>query len=137
MAVIVETAMGQDLDLGVDTTEKTHPSGGKIPGHQISLTTFSTNGAGGAATTQAWNPLDVLTSSETISNGSSAKTTVTIPGAALGDFALASFDKDIKGMTLRASVKAANTVEIVLVNNSGAGQAIDTGTLKVLVFKVR
>jgi hypothetical protein len=137
MAVIVETAMGQDLDLGTEATEKTHPGGGKVPGHQISLTTFSTAGASGMGVTQAWDPQDVLTASQTISNGSSAKTTVTVSGAALGDFALASYDKDLKGMTLRASVKSANTVEVVMANNSGAGQDPDSGNVKVLVFKVR
>ena len=128
--IVVETWMAEDLDLGTDTTSKTHAVGGSIPGHQISLSTFSTAGASGTASSATWDP-------STVSNGASTSTTVTVAGAALGDFCLVSFSLDLQGAILTAYVSSANTVTVNLANLSGASLNLSSGTVKVLVFKTR
>lgn len=72
-----------------------------------------------------------------ISNGSSVTTTVTVDGAALGDpvvgCALSTIDEG--GWAWRADVTAADTVTVVLVNNTGGGIDLATGDLTVQVLK--
>jgi hypothetical protein len=130
VSIVVETLMGQDLELGTSTTSKTHPGGGTLSGHQISLSTFSTVGAAGSATTATWDPGNIV-------SGGSASTTVTVTGAALGDFAIASFSLDLQGMVAHAYVSAADTVTVVLNNLSGGALNLASGTLKILAFKTR
>jgi hypothetical protein len=130
MAIIVESWMGEDLDLGVGATSKTHASGGTLPGHQISLSTFSVAGASGNASSAVWDP-------GTIANGGSESTTIDVPGAALGDFAIASFSLDLQGLGTHAYVSAPNVVTVLLMNLSGGVVNLSSGTLKVLVFETR
>jgi hypothetical protein len=131
MAIVIETWMAEDLDLGVGDVVKTHQSGGTIDGHGISLSTFSRKGAAGVADTTTWDPA-------AIDSGSSVTTTVTVAGAALGDFVLASLNIDLQGLIMNAYVSAENTVTVVLSNLTGTpGLNIGSGTLKVLVFATR
>ena len=131
MAIVVETAMAQDLDLGVGAVTKTHQSGGVLHGHGISLSTLSTKGASGESETATWDPAG-------IDSGRSVTTTVTVQGAALGDLVVASFSLDLQGLIMTAYVSSANTVTVVLANlTATAGLNIGSGTLKVLVFKTR
>ena len=130
MAVIVETAMAEDLDLGTSDTEKTHPGGGKVPGHQISISTFATVGASGTGHTDTWDP-------GAIASASSASTTITVPGAALGDFVMTSFSLSLQGLMMNGDVSAANTVTVKIYNNTGGSVNLASGTIKVLVFKAR
>jgi hypothetical protein len=132
MAIIVETWMAQDLVLGTGAVVKTHPGGGSLPGHAISLSSFSTVGAAGTGTEFAWTAL------LSIDSGSFQSVDVTVAGAELGDFALVSFDLDTEDMQLTAQVTAANTVTCTFYNLFT--QAVDLGTggtLKVLAFKTR
>jgi hypothetical protein len=62
-------------------------------------------------------------------------TTVTVTGAALGDFALASFSLDLQGITVSAYVSAANTVSVRFQNESGGTLDLASGTLKARVWK--
>ena len=127
MAIIVERIMAQDIELGTSTTSKTHPGGGTLNGHQVSL---STVGASGSADTETWNPGEIATKS-------SSTTTVTVSGAALGDFVLCSFSLALSGLMLNGYVSAANTVTVVLFNPTGASVDLASGTVKVLVFSTR
>lgn len=81
----------------------------------------------GAAT---WNPAS-------LTNGSTASTTVTVTGAALGDpvigCALTTIDES--GWDWKADVTAANTVSVVLTNNTGGTIDLASGTLTVQVLK--
>lgn len=62
-------------------------------------------------------------------------TTVTVAGAALGDFAIASFNKDLQGITVTAYVSAANTVSVSFQNESGGAVDLASGTLAVKIIK--
>jgi hypothetical protein len=59
---------------------------------------------------------------------------VTVPGAALGDLALASFGVDVADLHIDAQVTAANTVTLTIVNLTGAAVDLASTTVRVLVF---
>lgn len=67
--------------------------------------------------------------------GGQAVTTVSVPGAAVGDFALASFSIASPGLTITAFVSVADTVAVVLFNGTDSDVNMAAGTLRALVFK--
>jgi hypothetical protein len=75
-----------------------------------------------------WDPPDII-------NGSSAATTLTVGGAAVGDAVVASFSNALGGLALAAQVSAADTVEVRLLNNSGSAVNLASGTVRVRVIK--
>lgn len=82
----------------------------------------------------------VLTGSTTydppnLADGAGATTTVTVTGAAAGDFAQASFGGDTAGITITAWVSAANTVSVRFQNESGGTLDISSSTLRARVIK--
>lgn len=84
---------------------------------------------------------NVLTGSATydppsLGDAAGATTTVTVTGAALGDFALASFSLDLQGITVSAYVSGANTVSVRFQNESGGTLDLGSGTLRARVWKV-
>lgn len=70
-----------------------------------------------------------------LADGAGVTTTVTVTGAALGDFALASFSEALAGITLTAWVSAANTVSVRLQNESGGIVDLAESTLRARVYK--
>lgn len=70
-----------------------------------------------------------------LADGASATTTVTVTGAELGDFAKASFDNDLQGVTIAAWVSAADTVSVKFTNNTGGVIDLASGTLAARVEK--
>lgn len=70
-----------------------------------------------------------------VANGVQATTTVTVTGAALGDYADASMGLDLQGMRLTAYVSAADTVTAVLRNDTGGAVDLASGTLRAQVRK--
>ena len=83
------------------------------------------SGLSGSAT---WNPGSIATAGEEV-------TTVTVVGAALGDFALVSFSVDVADLQLDAHVTADNTVTCSLANVTGGAIDLGSGTLRVKVIK--
>ena len=69
-----------------------------------------------------------------IADGDEAAQEVTVTGAQLGDFAMASMSIDISDLMLTAAVTAANTVTCVLANNTGGAVDLSSGTLYVMVI---
>lgn len=69
-----------------------------------------------------------------IDDGNEVAVDVTVPGAKLGDFALASFSLDVADLALDANVTAANTVTAVLGNDTGGAINLASGTLRVKVI---
>lgn len=81
----------------------------------------------------------VLTGGKTYDAGSLVDaagelTTVSVPGAALGDFAMASLGVDVQGITVTAYVSAADTVTVRLQNESGGALNLASTTLAVCVL---
>ena len=64
-----------------------------------------------------------------IADGDEEAEEVTVTGAALGDFAVASMSIDITDLVLTAAVTAANTVTVSLSNDTGGAINLGSGTL--------
>jgi hypothetical protein len=120
----IDTALQEDLNVGTGTAEVRAPGGGVIVGTQIGIHSF---GRGQARASASWDPGSIAVGAET-------STTVTVTGAQLGDFVLASYSIDIQELTISASVSAADTVEVVLANNTSASVDLASGTVYVLVL---
>ena len=74
----------------------------------------------------SWNP-------SSIPDGGSATQTVTVTGAELGDYVhLVSLQTDLLGLTLTGYVSSANTVTVVLNNNTGGAVDLPNSTLRVV-----
>ncbi len=67
--------------------------------------------------------------------GAGVTTNVNVAGAALGDFARASFSLDLQGSTLTAWMSAANTVSVRFQNGTAGAIDLASGTLRVRVEK--
>ena len=78
----------------------------------------------GLTSSVAWTP-------GAITSGSQVTTTVTVAGAILGMSAQAAFSADIQGLIMTAYVSAANTVKVVLTNETGSTVTIGAGTVTV------
>jgi len=70
-----------------------------------------------------------------LADGTGATTTVTVTGAALGDFASSSFSLDLQGITVNEWVSAANTVSVRFQNETGGTIDLASGTLRARVDK--
>lgn len=68
-----------------------------------------------------------------LNDGDGVTTTVTVTGAALGDFAEASFSLDLQGITTTAWVSAADTVSVRFQNETGGTIDLGSGTLRARV----
>lgn len=68
-----------------------------------------------------------------IADGNEEVKEVTVPGAKLGDFALASLSIDVADLTLAAAVTAANTVTVQLGNWTGGAIDLASATVRVKV----
>jgi hypothetical protein len=79
--------------------------------------------------TKTWDPGSVADIAETT-------TTVTVTGAALGDVVTGlGFSLSLQGMKLTGYVSAANTVTVVLRNDTGGALDLASGTLRAVVEK--
>lgn len=65
-----------------------------------------------------------------LADGQGATTTVTVTGAAIGDFVDVSFSQDLQGIALTAWVSTANTVSVRFQNETGAPVDLASGTIK-------
>lgn len=78
---------------------------------------------------KTWDPASVA-------NGGEVNTTVAVTGAVVGNYVQASFSNDLQALTLTGYVSAADTVTVVLANNTGGAIDLASGTLKVRVTSV-
>ncbi len=86
----------------------------------------------------SWQTINTLAGSTTwdpsnLADGAGETTTVTVTGAALGDFAVASFSLDLQGITLTAWVSSANTVSVRAQNETTGAINLASGTLRAIV----
>ena len=68
-----------------------------------------------------------------LADGVGVTTTVTVPGAVLGDFVEASFSLDLQGIMVTAWVSSADTVSVRFQNESGGVLDLASGTLRVRI----
>lgn len=69
-----------------------------------------------------------------IADGDEVAGEITVTGAVLGDFVLASFSLDVADLVVAAAVTAANTVTYSILNNTGGAVDLASGTLRVRVL---
>lgn len=69
-----------------------------------------------------------------LADGAGTTTTVTVTGALVGDFAIASFGVDVAGITVTAYVSAADTVSVRVQNESGGTLDLASTTLRAIVL---
>jgi hypothetical protein len=125
MALIYEKVVQQDLNTGTGAVNVTAPGGGTLASTQIGIHSLS---VGQVKVTGTWNPASVA-------SGATVTTTLTVTGASLGDFTLASFSLSLQGMQLTSYVSAADTVTVVLSNLTGSAVDLASGTLATIVLK--
>jgi hypothetical protein len=125
MALVYEKIVQEDLNVGTGAVNVTAPGGGTLVSTQLGLHSLA---VGQVKVSGTWDPASVAA-------GSKVSTTLTVSGASLGDFALASFSLDVQELTMTADVSATNTVEVVLANLTGSAVNLASGTLSVLVLK--
>jgi len=82
----------------------------------------------GLEATDTWN-------AGSIADGDEVAVDITVTGAELGDFVLASVAVDVADLALSAAVTAADTVTAVLSNNTGGAIDLASTALKVRVIK--
>lgn len=128
MSLVYEKIVQEDLDVGTSTVTVTNPSGGSLTGTQIGIHSVA---VGQVAWTETWDPGSIAAA------GYEAED-VTVPGAAVGDFVMASLTTMVTNdMTLTAHVSAADTVKVILFNPTAGAIDLGSGTLAVIVFKAR
>lgn len=71
-----------------------------------------------------------------LADGAGATTTVTVPGASLGDISVASFGIDLQGITLTSWVSSANTVSVRFQNESGGVLDLGSSTIRAAIRKL-
>jgi len=71
-----------------------------------------------------------------IADGDEEAKEVDVVGVVLGDFALASFSKDLADLILDAQITATDKVTCVLANNTGGAIDLASGTLYIRVIKL-
>ncbi len=81
----------------------------------------------GYENSKTWDP-------GSVADGGDISTTLTVTGAELGDYVIASFSLDVTDLVLNAQVTAADTVSVVLANNTGSAVDLGSGTLRVKVI---
>jgi hypothetical protein len=129
MSLLYELVVQEDLNVGTDDgVSVTSPDGGSLSGTQIGIHSVA---VGQFSVTDNWNPASIAAAGY-------ESTSVTVPGAAVGDFVLVSLASLLTDdLMLDGHVSAADTVKVVLFNPTGGAVNLDLGTLRVLVFKSR
>ena len=100
------------------------PTSGDYRGN-VAVSSTATQPLSGSTT---WDP-------SSIAAGASASTTVSVTGAAVGDYVIPSFSLSLAGLVLTGYVSGANTVTAVLSNPTAGAVDLASGTLKVRVEK--
>lgn len=77
--------------------------------------------------TDTWDPAS-------ISDTDAASNDVTVTGASLGDFVMVSCSLDVEDLVLDAQVTAADTVTVVLANNTGGAVDLGSATFNIRVI---
>jgi len=69
-----------------------------------------------------------------LADGAGATTTVTVTGAAVGDFCMVSLGVDVAGITVTGYVSATNTVAVRIQNESGGTLDLASTTIRAVVI---
>lgn len=70
-----------------------------------------------------------------IADGDEVAVDITVPGAALGDCCMVSVSIDSQNLDLSGNVRAANTVEVTVGNNTGGAIDLGAATYSAIVLR--
>jgi len=70
-----------------------------------------------------------------IASAATVTTTITVTGAAMGDYVIPAFSLDLSGLVMSAYVSSANIVTVVFYNPTAGAIDLGSGTLKAKVIK--
>ena len=117
----------EDLNVGIGVGTKRNPGGGTLVATQIGMHSLA---IGQAVVELDYDPPPI---------NSLGRTTiaVTVQGAGLGDFVLASFKLPLGGLIMFAEVTGDNVVTVTFFNPTTAAIDITARTIRILVFKSR
>lgn len=113
---------------GLDQTGTQFPNGVNVPAGKLFVDGTAQPLYGMLAGSATIDPASLV-------DGAGATASITVTGAALGDFVLVAAPYDLQDLTVTAYVQAANTVEVRIQNESGATIDLASGTWKALVIK--
>jgi len=71
-----------------------------------------------------------------MSTGTGVTTTVTVPGATIGNLAFASFSKDLSGVSLTAYVSAPDTISVRFQNGTAGSVDLSEGVLTAITVRI-
>ena len=111
------------------------PFVGLVVFEAATLSQWGWNGTGWTLAAPRLLQASVTYDPPSLAAGAGVTTSVTVTGAALGDFARASLSLDLQGITLAAWVSAADTVSVRLQNGTAGAVDLASGTLQVRVEK--
>src|SRR5512139_1445842 len=120
MSLTYEKIVQEDLNVGTSTATITNPTGGSLTGTQIGIHSVA---VGQVAFTETFDAGSIAAA------GYEAED-ITVPGAAVGDFVMASLTTMLTNdMMLTAHVSAADTVKVILFNPTTGSINLASGTL--------
>jgi hypothetical protein len=114
----------EDLNIGTEAVWITAPGGGDLRSTQIGIHSVA---RGQLAYEDTWEP-------GYVGPGSLTSTTITVPDASEGDFVLVSHDKMSTGLMIVGHVSGADTVRVVVYNQTALDGFVSEGTLRAAVF---
>ena len=106
------------------------PCGASVTGAAVSFSspTFARSGSIELLGSATWDPASVPA-------GGAAVTTLTVTGAAVGDYVIASFSLSLQFLQLTGYVYAADSVAVALTNSLSGAVDLASGTLRVRIIK--
>lgn len=124
----VELATGDETKAGADATRAVTPAGlNASRGIDPEKSPRNSDLGTAARLDQTWYEASTTWDAPSIANGAQASTTVSVPGAELGDCAMASASGALSGLALRGEVTAQDVVTLYLGNQTGG--AVNLGSL--------
>lgn len=129
MSLLYEKVVQEDLNVGTSAAVTvTNPGGGTLTGTQIGIHSVA---VGQVSFSETWDPASIAAAGYESED-------VTVPGASVGDFVMATLSTMVTNdMMISGHVSAADTVKVILFNPTAGAINLDEGTLSVLVFKSR
>jgi len=112
-------------------------TGGTVPLGAAAVTTNTTQVATTAYVRSQWLENSVTNDPANLAAAAvDTIQTLTVTGAAVGDYCVASFSLDLQGVTLLAWVSAANTTKFQFQNKTAGAVNLASGTVRVRVLKL-
>lgn len=109
--------------------------GAMIAAFVLSLVSMSPAIADDARTTVIQKASVSAGAASGVTSAATTVTSVTVPGARLGDFCVASHSVDTTGLAFSCVITATDTAKVYTINTTTNGVALSSGTMRVLLLR--